>query len=165
MSALWLAHVLADNTRLSVWIPKAQGAEAMKIAIYCRVSTDKQDNENQLAQLREFASKQDWSVEIEYIDVESGSKSERPAFQRMLADASRRRFDLVLFWALDRLSREGVLPTLQYLQRLESYGIAYKSFTEPFLTRVACSKTLCSPLWRRSPNRSASNGPSVREQG
>lgn len=104
----------------------------MKIAIYCRVSTDKQDNENQLAQLREFALKQNWSVEIEYVDVESGSKSDRPSFQRMLADASRRRFDLVLFWALDRLSREGVLPTLQYLQRLESYGVAYKSFTEPF---------------------------------
>lgn len=42
-------------------------------------------------------------------------------------------FDLVLFWALDRFSREGVLPTLQHLQRLDSYGVAWRSFTEQYL--------------------------------
>jgi len=51
----------------------------------------------------------------------------------MFADASRRRFDLVLFWSLDRLSREGVLETLQHLNRLTSYGVCYKSFTEQYL--------------------------------
>ena len=50
----------------------------------------------------------------------------------MFADASKRRFDLVLFWSLDRLSREGVLETLQHLNRLTSYGVAYKSFTEQY---------------------------------
>jgi DNA invertase Pin-like site-specific DNA recombinase len=104
----------------------------MKIAIYCRVSTTKQDNENQLAQLQEFAGKQDWQVFDNYIDQESGSTSDRPEFQRMFADASRRKFDLVLFWALDRFSREGVLSTLQHLNRLESYCVAYKSYTEQF---------------------------------
>lgn len=48
-------------------------------------------------------------------------------------DASRRKFDLLLFWSLDRLSREGVLETLQYLQRLTSYGVAWRSFTEQYL--------------------------------
>jgi DNA invertase Pin-like site-specific DNA recombinase len=104
----------------------------MKIAIYARVSTDKQDTENQLIQLRDFASKQGWQIIGEYTDYESGSKSERAAFQRMFYDASRRKFDLVLFWALDRLSREGVYQTLQHLNRLESYGIGFRSFTEPY---------------------------------
>jgi DNA invertase Pin-like site-specific DNA recombinase len=104
----------------------------MRIAIYARVSTEKQDNENQLVQLREFAAKQGWTVFAEYVDRESGAKSDRAEFQRMFADASRRKFDLVLFWALDRLSREGVLQTLQYLNRLETHGIGFRSFTEQY---------------------------------
>ena len=106
----------------------------MKVAIYARVSTkDKgQDTENQLAQLREFAAKQGWSVFSEYIDHESGAKNDRAEFQRMFMDASRRRFDLLLFWSLDRLSREGVLETLQHLNRLTINGIGYKSFTEQY---------------------------------
>ena len=104
----------------------------MKIAVYCRVSTTKQDNENQLAQLHEFAAKQDWPIFDDYVDQESGSTSDRPEFQRMFADASKRKFDLVLFWALDRFSREGVLDTLQHFNRLESYGVGFRSFTEPF---------------------------------
>ena len=97
-----------------------------------RVSTSKQDNEHQLAQLHEFAARNDWQVFDCYVDIESGSTSERAQFQRMLADASKRKFDLVLFWALDSFLRQGVLDTLQYFNRLESYGVSYKSFTEPF---------------------------------
>jgi DNA invertase Pin-like site-specific DNA recombinase len=104
----------------------------MRIALYLRVSTDKQETENQAVQLREFAAKQGWKIIGEYCDYESGAKSDRAEFQRMFADASKRRFDLVLFWALDRLSREGVLETLQHLNRLESYGVAYRSFTEQY---------------------------------
>ena len=106
----------------------------MKIAIYARVSTkDKgQDTENQLVQLREFAAKQGWIVSCEYVDRESGAKSDRAEFQRLFEDASRRKFDLLLFWALDRLSREGVLETLQHLNRLTSYGVAFRSFTEQY---------------------------------
>ena len=51
----------------------------------------------------------------------------------MLVDARRREFDIVLFWALDRFSREGVLETLQHLQRLTSYGVDWKSFIEQYL--------------------------------
>src|SRR5260370_6327642 len=105
----------------------------MKVAIYSRVSTLKQDTENQLVQLREFAAKQGWEIVAEYTDYESGAKAERAEFQRMFEDASRRKFDLVLFWALDRLSREGVLETLQHLNRLTGCGVGYKSFTEQYL--------------------------------
>jgi DNA invertase Pin-like site-specific DNA recombinase len=104
----------------------------VKIAIYARVSTEKQDNENQLVQLREFGAKQGWTVFAEYVDRESGAKSDRVEFQRMFADASKRKFDLVLFWALDRLSREGVLQTLQHLNRLENHGVGFRSFTEQY---------------------------------
>jgi DNA invertase Pin-like site-specific DNA recombinase len=111
-----------------------------RVAIYCRVSTDKQDNENQLLQLREFAAQQNWTIVREYCDYESGSKADRTQFQQMFADASKRRFDLLLFWALDRLSREGALKTLQHLERLESYGVAYRSFTEPYFDRCGIFK-------------------------
>jgi DNA invertase Pin-like site-specific DNA recombinase len=107
----------------------------MKIALYARVSTkDKgQETENQLVQLREFAGKQNWHVTREYIDRETGGTSDRAEFQAMFAHASRREFDLVLFWSLDRLSREGVLETLQHLNRLTASGVGYKSFTEQYL--------------------------------
>jgi DNA invertase Pin-like site-specific DNA recombinase len=104
----------------------------MKIALYLRVSTDKQETENQAIQLREFAAKQGWQIVREYCDYESGAKADRPEFKQLFEDASRRKFDLVLFWALDRLSREGVYQTLQHLNRLESYGVGFRSFTEPF---------------------------------
>jgi DNA invertase Pin-like site-specific DNA recombinase len=91
-----------------------------------------QDTENQLVQLREFAAKQGWQITREYVDRESGANSDRAEFQRVFEDASRRKFDLLLFWALDRLSREGALKTLQHLDRLESYGVGFRSFTEPY---------------------------------
>ena len=107
----------------------------MKIALYARVSTkDKgQETENQLVQLREFAAKQNWQIIREYVDRETGGTSDRAQFQAMFADAGRRKFDLVLFWSLDRLSREGVLETLQHLNRLTACGVGYKSFTEQYL--------------------------------
>lgn len=105
----------------------------MRCAIYSRVSTGKQDAENQLIQLRRFAESQGWQVSIEYCDEITGSTSDRPQFKAMLSAASRREFDVVLFWALDRLSREGPLATLQHLQRLTSYGVKWRSFTEQYI--------------------------------
>jgi DNA invertase Pin-like site-specific DNA recombinase len=84
----------------------------MNCAIYARVSRDKgQDFTNQLLALREFAAKQDWNLYREYVDQVTGSTGERPEFRQMFQDASQRRFDVLLFWSLDRLTREGVLET------------------------------------------------------
>src|SRR5437868_4753375 len=107
----------------------------MRAALYCRVSTAEQNNENQLLQLRRFAESQGWVIVAEYTDEVSGAKSEkdRPAFREMFATASRREFDVLLFWSLDRLSREGVLPTLHYLNRLSNYGIKWRSFSEQYI--------------------------------
>lgn len=105
----------------------------MDIAIYCRVSTDKQDNQNQLGQLRAFAASQGWHVKREYVDVATGKNGDREQFKSLFKAASRREFALVLFWSLDRFSREGVLETLTHLQRLTQYGVGYRSFTEQYL--------------------------------
>jgi hypothetical protein len=108
--------------------------QSIRVAIYARVSTKGkgQDTENQLAQLRAFAATQGWTVFREFVDHETGSKSDRAEFQAMFFDDSQRKFDLLLFWALDRLSREGVLETLQHLNRLTSYGIGFRSFAEQY---------------------------------
>ena len=107
----------------------------MKVAIYCRVSTrDKgQDVENQLHQLKDFAQKQGWEIVHQFSDHTSGKTSDREQFKNMFSAASKRKFDVLLFWSLDRLSREGALETLQHLQRLTAYGIGYRSYTEPYL--------------------------------
>ena len=107
----------------------------LRVALYARVSTanGKQDTQNQLQQLREFCAIQDWEVVAEFVDNASGKHSDRPKFQQMFDAASRREFDCLLFWSLDRFSREGVLETLQHLQRLTAYGVAYRSFTESYI--------------------------------
>jgi len=106
----------------------------MKTAIYARVSTKKQETDNQLQQLREFATKQGWEIVTEYVDVVSGSgKKERPRFLAMMQDASQHKFDLLLFWSLDRLSREGIVKTLGYLQQFKSWNVGWRSYTQPFL--------------------------------
>lgn len=114
----------------------------MRVAIYARVSTKdgRQDTENQLRQLRAFADTQLWTVAYEYVDRASGKRGDREQFQRMFQSASRREFDCLLFWSLDRLSREGTVETLNYLQRLTSYGVNYRSFTEQYLDSTGIFK-------------------------
>ncbi|MGH9666213.1 MAG: recombinase family protein [Bryobacteraceae bacterium] len=103
----------------------------MKAAIYARVSTrDKgQDTENQLLQLREYCARQSWVAE-EYVDHVSGKHANRDAFKRLFDDASKRKFDVVLVWALDRFTREGVYETFDHVRRLNLHGVAFESYTE-----------------------------------
>src|SRR6185312_672831 len=96
--------------------------------------------ENQLRQLREFAATQRWTIVNEYVDRASGKRGDREQFQKMLAAASRREFDVLLFWSLDRLSREGTVETLNHLQRLTGYGVNYRSFTEQYLDSTGMFK-------------------------
>ena len=107
----------------------------MRCAIYARVSPkDKgQEVRNQLEQLRAYCDRQGWKIIEEYIDQRSGQNGDREEFKRMMNNAYQREFDVVLFWSLDRFSREGVLEMLQYLKLLSSYGVAFKSFTEQYL--------------------------------
>ena len=113
----------------------------MRIALYARVSTtDKgQDTENQLLQLRQFAKQQGWTIHREYTDHKTGRTSDRAEFQEMFQDAYQKKFQLVLFWALDRFSREGATDTLQHLRKLSNYGVQWKSFTNSTLIAPECS--------------------------
>jgi DNA invertase Pin-like site-specific DNA recombinase len=94
-----------------------------------------QDPENQLRELRAWATNSGHSISREYIEHESGRKGtdKRKQFAALFDDAAQRKFDCVLFWALDRFSREGMAQTIIHLQRLSSYGVAFHSYTEPHL--------------------------------
>jgi DNA invertase Pin-like site-specific DNA recombinase len=109
----------------------------MRIAIYARVSTEDkgQDPENQLRELRAWCRNSGHNITHEYVEHESGRKGaeKRKQFAALFDDAAKRKFDCVLFWALDRFSREGMVQTIVHLQRLASYGVSFHSYTEPHL--------------------------------
>ena len=94
---------------------------ARRVAIYARVSTDSQTTDNQIRELQGVAERRGWRVIEVYTDHgSSGAKArdQRPALDWMLKDASRRRFDVVMAWAIDRLGRSLVdlLSTIQHLE-------------------------------------------------
>ena len=107
----------------------------MKAVIYARCSTNetKQDINNQITPLRKLAEALNLNIVGEYIDYASGGDSNRPQFQQMLNDAKVHKFDIVLVWALDRFSREGILNTLSYLKMLKQSNVALKSLQESWL--------------------------------
>src|SRR6516225_8625594 len=100
------------------------GVMGKRAAIYVRVSTDKQTVENQVRELREIAERRNWEVVEQYSDAGiSGSKGrdDRPGLDQMLKDAQRRRFDVVMAWAIDRLGRS-LIDLLGTIQTLEACG-------------------------------------------
>lgn len=79
-----------------------------RVALYARVSTENQTTDNQLIELRTVAERAGWLIVKEYVDEAiSGAKGrdKRPAFDNLLKDATRREFDMVLAWSVDRLGR------------------------------------------------------------
>ncbi|MDP6314518.1 MAG: recombinase family protein [Arenicellales bacterium] len=78
-----------------------------RVVIYARVSTEKQTLENQLSELREVASRNNWQIVDEYLEKVSGAKSrsERKEFDRLMKDSIRGRFDLIMAWDVSRLGR------------------------------------------------------------
>ena len=112
----------------------------MKIAIYVRVSTEKQEAENQLIQLREYCGKSKFEIFKEYVDVISGKETSRSAYDEMFKDAHKRLFDMVLFWDLSRFSRAGTLHTLQKLHELDLLCISWRSYTEQYLDSAGAFK-------------------------
>jgi DNA invertase Pin-like site-specific DNA recombinase len=96
-----------------------------RAAIYVRVSTDKQTVENQLRELHRIAERRGWEVVQEYRDAGiSGAKGReaRPGLDEMLKDAQRRRFDVVMAWAIDRLGRS-LIDLLGTIQTLEACNV------------------------------------------
>ena len=93
-----------------------------KVAIYARVSTDKQTCENQLKELRSIAERMQYIIVDEFIDEGiSGATSSRPALDALLKSATQRRFDMVMCWSIDRLGRslQNLIEILNELQSLK----------------------------------------------
>jgi DNA invertase Pin-like site-specific DNA recombinase len=103
--------------------------KSKRAALYCRVSTVDQHPETQLYDLREMARQRGYEIVHEYTDTISGAKSKRPGLDRLLADARRRRFDVVLVAAFDRVARS-VRHFLEVLDELNRLGIEFVSFRE-----------------------------------
>jgi DNA invertase Pin-like site-specific DNA recombinase len=76
----------------------------------------------------------------EYCDQESGGSAERPEVQQLFVGAHQLRFDVVLFWSLDRFSCEGVTETLSHLQKLQAVGVQFRSLTEQYLDSTGLFK-------------------------
>src|ERR1700722_3323837 len=100
----------------------------MKTALYARVSTSNgQDPEMQLRELREYCQRRGWQIHGEYIDSGiSGTKDTRPELNRLMADAHKRRFDVVVVWKFDRFARS-VSHLLRALETFSSLRIQFVS--------------------------------------
>lgn len=121
-------HTLSDLTSTS---------SGKRAAIYLRISKrdGSQTEENQRRQLREFLDREGYALAGEFVDHESGRKGrrERSGFDQMFEAAEDREFDVLVFWSLDRFSREGIRKTINYLQQLETLGVQFRSYSEPYL--------------------------------
>ena len=109
------------------------GRSTVRVAIYARVSTADQNPEPQLRELREYAERRGFAVHREYVDQASGDVRRRgrraPAFDELMADACRRRFDCVLAWKYDRFARSlGALVAA--LQEFRDLGVDFISHTQ-----------------------------------
>jgi len=108
----------------------------VKAVLYIRISTDKQEADNQELQLRSFCSSKGWSIEGIFNDVISGKETSRPAFDLLFQNAHQHLFDVVVFWDLSRFSRAGVHHTLLKLKELENLGIDWISYQEQYISSL-----------------------------
>lgn len=111
--------------------PQESSPAIARVALYARVSTlNNQDPEMQLAELREYAGRRGWQIVEEFADEGvSGCKESRPALNRLMADACRRRFDAVLVWKIDRFGRS-LKHLVNALAELVALGVAFISLRD-----------------------------------
>jgi DNA invertase Pin-like site-specific DNA recombinase len=119
-----------------------------RVAIYARVSTTNhgQDVGLQTRELRQFAGARGWTVAGEYIDAGvSGAKDSRPELNRLMANAHKRRFDVVCVWRFDRFARS-VSHLLRALETFKALGIDFVSFSEQMDTSTPAGKMVFTVL-------------------
>jgi DNA invertase Pin-like site-specific DNA recombinase len=96
----------------------------MNAAIYARVSTTDQTNAIQIRELKEYVERRGWTLTDVYQDQMSGAKASRPGLDQLIADARRRKFDVVVVWKLDRFGRS-LVHCVSGIQELASLGIRF----------------------------------------
>jgi DNA invertase Pin-like site-specific DNA recombinase len=120
----------------------------MRAAIYARVSTvgNGQSPQMQIRELREFAKRRGWAVSGEYVDEGiSGAKDSRPELNRLMAEAHRRKFDVVIVWKFDRFARS-VSHLLRALETFNALGISFVSLSESLDTSTPAGKMVFTVL-------------------
>jgi len=120
----------------------------VRVAFYARISTTNhgQDVNLQTRELRQFALARGWQVVGEYIDAGvSGAKDSRPELNRLMADAHKRRFDVVCVWRFDRFARS-VSHLLRALETFKALGIDFVSFSEQMDTSTPAGKMVFTVL-------------------
>jgi DNA invertase Pin-like site-specific DNA recombinase len=118
-----------------------------RAAIYARVSTSSgQDPEMQIRELREYCSNRKWKIAGEFVDSGiSGAANSRPELNRLMADANRRRFDVVVVWKFDRFARS-VSHLLRSLETFSALGIEFISLSEQLDTSTPTGKMVFTIL-------------------
>jgi DNA invertase Pin-like site-specific DNA recombinase len=105
----------------------------MKAVMYLRVSTREQDTDNQLPALQELAARRGFDVVEIYQEQESAWRAgQQRELARLIADLPKRHIDVLLVWALDRLTRGGIGAIFQLLQHFRLYGVQIISHREPW---------------------------------
>src|SRR5262244_206331 len=120
----------------------------MKVAIYARVSTanNGQDPTMQTRELREYCERRGWNVTGEYVDLGiSGTKEKRPELDRLMAEAHKRRFDVVAVWKFDRFARS-VSHLLRALDTFRVLGIEFVSLSESLDTATPAGRMVFTVL-------------------
>ena len=110
------------------------------VAIYARVSTTKQKTELQLTELRDYVKRSKWEIYKEYIDEGySGANTKRPAFIEMMVEARQKKFDVLLVWKFDRLSRS-MRDLINTISEIESLGLDFISYENQIDTGTPSGK-------------------------
>jgi len=116
--------------------------EKKTVGIYARVSTEDQNVDNQLKELRAFCKRKKWKIFSEYIDEGiSGAKESRPELDRILKDVFKKKFDILLVWKLDRLGRS-LKQLIEILDELKARDIDFISFNQNIDTTTATGKLM-----------------------
>ncbi len=126
----------------------AANSTPLRAAVYARVSTMNhgQDVQVQTRDLEQFAQARGWQLVESYLDVGiSGAKDKRPQLDRLMADAHRRKFDVVAVWKFDRFARS-VSHLLRALETFNALGIAFISLSESLDTSTPAGKMVFTVL-------------------
>jgi len=137
---------MAAHKHTSAPLP-TQENRSIRAAIYGRVSTVNhgQDVGMQIAELRQFAAARGWQIANEYTDHVTGSKDSRPALNQLMADAHKRKFDVVAVWKFDRFARS-TAHLLRALETFRALGIDFCSYSEQLDTTTPAGKMVFTVL-------------------
>lgn len=129
-------------------IESGQPGRPLAVALYARVSTlnHQQDPQLQLRELRDYAERRGWQIAGEYVDAGiSGAKDSRPELNRLMADAHKRRFDIVCVWKFDRFARS-VSHLLRALETFKALSVEFCSYSEQLDTSTPAGKMVFTVL-------------------